>query len=75
MLRATVSKSYRAGEGFRLITPKIGYVDLERVTNAKVDAMFDKFKDTAGRVHRPAIAREAHRLGRLRGPGMTARFR
>ena len=37
---------YRAGEPFRLLSPKIGYVDLEKLTNAQVDAMFDQFKDT-----------------------------
>ena len=36
----------RGGEVFRTITPKIGYVDLERLSNAQVDQMFDKFKDT-----------------------------
>jgi C-terminal processing protease CtpA/Prc len=37
---------YRQGEPFRLLTPKIGYVDLEKLTNAQVDAMFDAFKGT-----------------------------
>jgi C-terminal processing protease CtpA/Prc len=37
----------RSGEVFRLLTPSIGYVDLERLGNAEVDAMFEKFKDTA----------------------------
>src|SRR5262249_11218398 len=37
---------YRTGEVFRLLSPKIGYVDLERLTNAQVDEMFEKFKDT-----------------------------
>ncbi len=37
---------YRGGEIYRLLTPKIGYVDLERLANADVDAMFEKFKDT-----------------------------
>ena len=37
---------YRTGEVFRLLNPKIGYVDLEKLTNAQVDAMFDQFKDT-----------------------------
>jgi C-terminal processing protease CtpA/Prc len=39
---------YRNGEVFRMITATIGYVDLERVTNAEVDRMFDKLKDTQG---------------------------
>jgi len=38
----------RSGQIFRLISPKIGYVDLERVTNDQVDAMFERFKDTDG---------------------------
>ena len=38
----------RGGEIFHLLTPKIGYVDLERLTNAQVDAMFAAFKDTDG---------------------------
>ena len=37
---------YRQGEPFRLLTPKIGYVDLEKLTNAQVDKMFDAFKGT-----------------------------
>lgn len=37
---------YRDGEVFRLITPKIGYVDLERLPGAQVDAMFEKFAGT-----------------------------
>ena len=37
---------YRQGEPFRLLTPKIGYVDLEKLTNAQVGAMFDAFKGT-----------------------------
>ena len=37
---------HRGGEVFRLLTPRVGYVDLERLTNAEVDDMFDKFKDT-----------------------------
>ena len=37
---------YRQGEPYRLLTPKIGYVDLEKLTNAQVDAMFDAFKGT-----------------------------
>jgi C-terminal processing protease CtpA/Prc len=37
---------YRQGEPFRLLTPKIGYVDLEKLTNAQVDAMFEMFRDT-----------------------------
>ena len=37
---------YRGGETFRLLTPKIGYVDLDRLTNAQVDAMFEAFKAT-----------------------------
>lgn len=38
--------AYRAGEIFYSITPKIGYVDLARLSNAQVDAMFEKFVDT-----------------------------
>jgi C-terminal processing protease CtpA/Prc len=38
----------RGGEVFHLVTPKIGYVDLERLTNAQVDTMFAAFKDTEG---------------------------
>jgi C-terminal processing protease CtpA/Prc len=37
---------YRAGDAFRLLDPHTGYVDLEKLTNAQVDAMFDMFKDT-----------------------------
>jgi C-terminal processing protease CtpA/Prc len=37
---------YRTGDVFRLLSPKIGYVDLEKLTNAQVDEMFEKFKDT-----------------------------
>jgi C-terminal processing protease CtpA/Prc len=36
----------RPGEVFRLITPRIGYVDLDRLTNEQVDTMFEKFKET-----------------------------
>jgi C-terminal processing protease CtpA/Prc len=36
----------RTGETFRLLTPKIGYVDLDRLTNAQVDEMFEAFKAT-----------------------------
>jgi C-terminal processing protease CtpA/Prc len=36
----------RAGDAFRLLNPKIGYVDLEKLTNGQVDEMFDLFKDT-----------------------------
>jgi C-terminal processing protease CtpA/Prc len=36
----------RSGEVYRLLNPKIGYVDLERLTNAQVDAMFDTFQNT-----------------------------
>ncbi len=39
-------RPFRTGEVFRLVTPQIGYVDLERITNSQVDAMFDKFRDT-----------------------------
>jgi C-terminal processing protease CtpA/Prc len=39
-------RPYRAGEVIRLIKPKIGYVDLERLSNAQVDEMFEKFRDT-----------------------------
>jgi hypothetical protein len=31
---------------FRLLTPKIGYADLDRLDNAQVDAMFEAFKAT-----------------------------
>jgi C-terminal processing protease CtpA/Prc len=37
---------YREGDAFRLLNPKTGYVDLEKLTNAQVDAMFDAFRDT-----------------------------
>jgi C-terminal processing protease CtpA/Prc len=37
---------FRTGETFRLLTPKIGYVDLERLKGTEVDAMFNEFKDT-----------------------------
>jgi C-terminal processing protease CtpA/Prc len=36
----------RTGETYHLLTPTIGYVDLEKLTNAQVDAMFDTFKNT-----------------------------
>jgi C-terminal processing protease CtpA/Prc len=36
----------RTGEVFRLLTPKIGYADLDRLDNAQVDAMFEAFKAT-----------------------------
>jgi C-terminal processing protease CtpA/Prc len=36
----------RTGEAFRLINDKLGYVDLERLSNAQVDAMFDKLGST-----------------------------
>jgi len=36
----------RTGEVIRLIKPKIGYVDLERLPIARVDEMFEKLKDT-----------------------------
>jgi C-terminal processing protease CtpA/Prc len=36
----------RSGEVFRRISEKVGYVDLERLTNAQVDAMFDQFRNT-----------------------------
>jgi C-terminal processing protease CtpA/Prc len=41
-----VFNPFRTGEAFRLLTPKIGYVDLEKLTNSQVDAMFDLFRDT-----------------------------
>lgn len=37
---------YRNGEIFRLLTPKIGYVDLERLPGGQVDAMFQAFAGT-----------------------------
>ena len=37
---------FRTGETFRLLTPKIGYVDLEKLKATEVDAMFNEFKDT-----------------------------
>ena len=37
---------YRSGDAYRLLNSKIGYVDLEKLTNAQVDAMFEMFKDT-----------------------------
>lgn len=36
----------RSGEVTRLITDEIGYADLERLTPAQVDGMFEEFKDT-----------------------------
>jgi C-terminal processing protease CtpA/Prc len=36
----------RKGDSYRLLNPRIGYVDLDKLTNAEVDAMFDKFQDT-----------------------------
>ncbi len=36
----------RTGEVFHLLTAKIGYVDLDRLTNAHVDAMFEAFEGT-----------------------------
>jgi C-terminal processing protease CtpA/Prc len=36
----------RSGEVYRLLNPKIGYVDLERLTNDQVDAMFESFQNT-----------------------------
>jgi len=36
----------RTGDAFHLLSPKIGYVDLEKLTNAQVDAMFEMFQDT-----------------------------
>ncbi len=43
---ARLLSPYRSGDVFRLATPKIGYVDLERLTTAQVDEMFEKFKNT-----------------------------
>ena len=37
---------FRTGEIFRLINSGIGYVDLARLPNDQVDAMFEKFKGT-----------------------------
>jgi C-terminal processing protease CtpA/Prc len=37
----------RMGESYRLLNPKVGYVDLDKLTNAQVDAMFDEFQGTA----------------------------
>jgi C-terminal processing protease CtpA/Prc len=37
---------WRSGEIFKLLTPKIGYVDLDRLPGEQVDAMFEMFKDT-----------------------------
>jgi C-terminal processing protease CtpA/Prc len=37
---------YRSGEVFRLMKPDVAYVDLARLKNEEVDAMFEKFKDT-----------------------------
>ena len=39
---------HRGGAVFRLITPQIGYVDLERLNLAQVDEMFETLKDTTG---------------------------
>lgn len=36
----------RAGEVFRLLNKDIGYADLDRLTTAQVDKMFESFKDT-----------------------------
>jgi C-terminal processing protease CtpA/Prc len=36
----------RSGEIYRLLSPKIGYVDLERLEEAQVDAMFAMFRGT-----------------------------
>ena len=36
----------RSGEIYRMLNPKIGYVDLGRLDNDQVDAMFDAFKNT-----------------------------
>jgi C-terminal processing protease CtpA/Prc len=37
---------YRDGETVRLVRPRIGYVDLERLTNVEVDSMFQKLANT-----------------------------
>lgn len=36
----------RGGPVFRLLAPEVGYADLERLTPAMVDTMFDAFRDT-----------------------------
>jgi C-terminal processing protease CtpA/Prc len=36
----------RSGDVYRLLKPEIGYVDLERLSNDQVDAMFDAFQNT-----------------------------
>jgi hypothetical protein len=38
----------RTGEAYRLLNPQVGYVDLEKLSNAQVDAMFDTFRGTRG---------------------------
>jgi C-terminal processing protease CtpA/Prc len=38
---------HRDGPVFRLITPKLGYADLERLSNLQVDAMFDALWETS----------------------------
>ena len=38
----------RDGMVFRLITPKIGYADIDRLTKDQVEPMFEMFKNTAG---------------------------
>jgi C-terminal processing protease CtpA/Prc len=40
--------SAREGEVFKLVTPKIGYADMDRLTRDQVDSMFDVFKKTDG---------------------------
>ncbi|HEY3840103.1 MAG TPA: S41 family peptidase [Bryobacteraceae bacterium] len=44
--RGTPLYPARGGEIYRLLNRKIGYVDLERLNNSQVDAMFDTFQNT-----------------------------
>jgi C-terminal processing protease CtpA/Prc len=42
-----IAREHRGGEAVRLINEKIGYADLERLEPSGVDAMFEKFAQTA----------------------------
>jgi C-terminal processing protease CtpA/Prc len=43
-----LGRPLRHGEVIRVLPGKLGYVDLDRLTMAEIDPMFDKLKDTRG---------------------------
>lgn len=60
------TRPYPSGEVFRLLDRKVGYVDLEKLTNAQVDSMFELFRDT------DAIIMDMRGYPRGTGPAVQA---